>query len=97
MAMPEAAMAPARPVGLRAEDFLQGRFLSFVVPFGVVDTRETASESREGNNEGVPFADSKPGSSTLIAEGDSTRGLAAMAPFSVMLRDLAEGERRTWV
>lgn len=97
MAMPDAAMAPARPVGLRAVDFLHGRFLSFVVPFWLVEARDAASESRDGCKEEVPFVESTLGRSALIAVGDSTRGLCMTASDSAMVRDLAEGERRTRV
>lgn len=54
--MPDAISALARPVGCRVVDLFQGRFFSFVAPFGaVVDTRDTASASREeGINEALP-------------------------------------------
>lgn len=82
MAMPDAAIAPARPVGLRVVDFFQGRFFSFVAPFVVVDMRDTTSESRGGNNEALPFADSnvdegctEGNSGARSAVGDSTIGV----------------------
>lgn len=89
MAIPDAAMAPARPVGLRVVDFFQGRRFSFVAPFVVVDMRDTASESRGGNNDALPLADSGAvsicceGNAVLRAVGDSTMGVIVITlPFS---------------
>lgn len=83
--MPDAAIALARPVGLRVVDFFQGRFFSFVLLSAVVDMRDAASESRGGTNEALPSACPAPareGNSVRDAVGDSTMGVMIILPFS---------------